>query len=288
MTLVNQKQVLISQASRGDGVRSLLISQLGNLQHIHTLKALGQAEQAATGLQVAACRNIALAKLGDVLLRETLVGRQQDDTGEFFILPMLCGVVPVLQQVDVHQQRLAAAGGVLHAELVQVILVVRRHIGVIVPVAVETLNECIEIGEHPFTIAKKAVQVDLNKDQGQPLVVFPPNRAVAFFVDRLGMANNVLLIGQEHVPTDAKAREISRWIGIAEERAIAEMVVEEMQIILVQPFQAGIADGFGQLVKGANHFAIYFVFGERIDAEQAHQPLIEEQLVAELMRFGAA
>jgi hypothetical protein len=48
MTLVNQKQVLISQASRSDGVRPLLISQLGNLQHIHTLKALGQAEQAAT------------------------------------------------------------------------------------------------------------------------------------------------------------------------------------------------------------------------------------------------
>ena len=197
---------------------------------------------------------------------------------------MLCGVVPVLQQIDVHQQRLAAAGGVLHAELVQVILVVRRHIGVIVPVAVETLNECIEIGKHPFTIAKKAVQVDFNKDQGKPLVVFPPNRAVAFFVDRLGMANNVLLIGQEHVPTDAKAREISRWIGIAEERAIAEMVVEEMQIILVQPFQARIADGFSQLVKGANHFAIYFVFGERIDAEQAHQPLVEQQLVSEGMR----
>ena len=92
---------------------------------------------------------------------------------------------------------------------------------------------------------------------------------MTFFIDRLGMANNVLLIGQEHVPTDAKAREISLWIGIAEERAIAEMVVEEMQIILVQPFQSRIADGFSQLVKGANHFAIYFVFGERIDAETA-------------------
>jgi hypothetical protein len=34
-------------------------------------------------------------------------------------------------------------------------------------------------------------------------------------------------------------------------------------------------------VKGANHFAIYFVFGERIYTEQAHQPLVEQQLVAE-------
>ena len=48
MTLVNQKQVLISKASRGDGVRPLLISQFGDFQNIHTLKALGQTEQAAT------------------------------------------------------------------------------------------------------------------------------------------------------------------------------------------------------------------------------------------------
>jgi hypothetical protein len=61
-----------------------------------------------------------------------------------------------------------------------------------------------------------------------------------------------------------------------------------MQIILVQPFQARITDGFSQFVKGANDFAIYFVFGKRIEAEQAHQPLVKQQLVAELMRFGAA
>jgi len=28
--------------------------------------------------------------------------------------------------------------------------------------------------------------------------------------------------------------------------------------------------------KGANHFTIYFVLGERIDAEQADKPLIEK------------
>jgi hypothetical protein len=216
MALIHQKQVLVAKASRGNGVRAFLIGQFGNLKHIHALQSRGLGEQVVMGWQVPACRNIAFTELGKVLLGQTLVGRQQDSTGEFFILPMLCGIVPVLQQVDVHQQRLATAGGVLHAELVQVILVVRRHIGVIVPVAVETLNKCIEIGKHPFTIAKKAVKVDFNKDQGQPLVVFPPNRAMAFFVDRLGMANNVLLIGQEHVPTDAKAREFSRWVGIAE------------------------------------------------------------------------
>ncbi len=96
-------------------------------------------------------------QIGDKMIFALAQCNRQDDPGEFFILPMLCGVVPILQQVDVHQQRLAAAGGVLHAELVQAILVVRRHIGVIVPVAVETLNECIDIGKHPFTIAKKAV-----------------------------------------------------------------------------------------------------------------------------------
>ncbi|MGB3975089.1 MAG: hypothetical protein WBM02_05945 [bacterium] len=98
-------------------------------------------------------------QIGDKLIFALAQGNRQDDPGEFFILPMLCSVVPLLQQVDVHQQRFAAAGGVLHAELVQGILVVRRHIGVIVPVAVKTLNECIEIGKHPFTIAKKAVQI---------------------------------------------------------------------------------------------------------------------------------
>lgn len=59
------------------------------------------------------------------------------------------------------------------------------------------------------------------------------------------------------------------------------MVVEKMQIILVQPFQAWITDGFCQLVKGANHFAIYFMFGKRIYAEQADKPLVEQQLVSE-------
>jgi len=44
----------------------------------------------------------------------------------------------------------------------------------------------------------------------------PSKRLEALFVDRLGMADDVLLVGQEHIATDAKAREISRWIGIAE------------------------------------------------------------------------
>ena len=48
MPFVNQKQVLISQASRGDGVWSLLIGKFCDFQHINALKTLGKAEQSAT------------------------------------------------------------------------------------------------------------------------------------------------------------------------------------------------------------------------------------------------
>ena len=74
---------------------------------------------------------------------------------------MLYGVVPILQQVDVHQESFAATSGVLQTEFVQIVITVERHVGVIVPMAVETLNKCIEFVQQSFAITENPFQVDL-------------------------------------------------------------------------------------------------------------------------------
>ena len=80
-----------------------------------------------------------------MLLRKPLIGRQQDDTGKVLVLAMHPGIMAVLQQIDMHKQRLTAAGRILKAKFIQIIFSVRRHVGVIRPMKIESLHKRVEI-----------------------------------------------------------------------------------------------------------------------------------------------
>jgi hypothetical protein len=73
------------------------------------------------------------------------------------------------------------------------------------------------------------------------------NRVGAHFAYRRGEDLGYCYhVGQEHIATDTKAREISYWIGIAEARAIAGMVVE-CRVSLSNPSRRGSRMGSANL-----------------------------------------
>ena len=100
-----------------------------------------------------------------MLFRESLIWRQQNNAGEIFVLAMFAGIMPVLQQVDVHNKRLSASCGVLQAELVQIVFVVKGHISVFRPMPVEAFHKGVEFRQQALTIAEKPVQIDFHKKQ---------------------------------------------------------------------------------------------------------------------------
>ena len=113
MAFINKQQILIAQASCCHRVRPFLVCKLGYLQQINSVEPLGKAEELASRLEKVADLDITLPKLADMLLRQSFVRGNQQYPFQFllFILPFC--IMAVLEQVDMHQQSLAAAGRIL-------------------------------------------------------------------------------------------------------------------------------------------------------------------------------
>ena len=105
-----------------------------------------------------------------------------------------------MQEVDVHQQRLARAGRILKTKLVQIGKLIRRDaclISFFSPVFVEFSNIGVERFQQRIAISKKAVEIDFRKKQREPLIVFPDDWPVALLVDSERMADDIVLITQQ-------------------------------------------------------------------------------------------
>ena len=141
-----------------------------------------------------------------MLLREPFIGCEQDDAVQFATPAMPGQGVPVLQDVRVHQQRLAAAGGHPEGELVELRpglggFVERRDPVTLGLALVAGGHLLVQIPEQRLGIAEVAVEVDLAEEQGQILEVLPDDRLIAAgyppVVQPLRVLDDVLIIFQQ-------------------------------------------------------------------------------------------
>ena len=112
---VHQHQVVALEGVDGDGLVAHLVAELGDLEDLDRLPGEQPAPVLVEQLRVDARR----LELAQVLLRQPLVGREQQDAVQLAPPAVLFQVVLVLEDVGVHQQRLAAAGGAPVGQLVE-------------------------------------------------------------------------------------------------------------------------------------------------------------------------
>ena len=112
---IHEHQVVPLEGVDGDGPVTHLVAQPGHFEDLDRLPAEQPAAVLVEQLGVDARR----LELAQMLLREPFVGRKQEDAVQLAPPAVLGQCVPVLQDVGVHQQRLAAAGGHPEGELVE-------------------------------------------------------------------------------------------------------------------------------------------------------------------------
>ena len=183
-----------------------------------------------------------------MLLREPFVGGEQEDTVQLPPPAVQGERVLVLQDIGMHQQRLAAAGGHPEGELVEL----RPGLGGFVErgdlvglglACVVGGHLRVQGGEQGLGIAEVAVQVDLAEEEGQVLEVLPDDRFFAPgdppFVQPLGMLDDVLVVLQKQFGGQLRQVEM---LG-------RERVVEAVDVVLVQPFQRLVAQVLRQFLE---------------------------------------
>ncbi len=140
-----------------------------------------------------------------MLLRQPLVGRKQQDAVQLATPTVLLQSVLVLEDVGVHQERLAAAGGAPVGQLVElrpgISATVEGHdlVGLWL---VRVINGHLRVQrrEQCLGIAEVAVEVDLGEEQGQVLEILPDDRLLASrnppLVQPLCVLDDVLVVLQ--------------------------------------------------------------------------------------------
>jgi hypothetical protein len=115
VALVHQYQVVALEGVDGDGLVAHLVAQPGHFEDLDRLAG----EQPAPVLVEQFGFDARRLELAQVLLGQALVGRQQQDAVQFPPSPVRLQRVLVLEDVGVHQERLAATGGAPVGQLVE-------------------------------------------------------------------------------------------------------------------------------------------------------------------------
>ena len=112
----------------------------------------------------------------------------------------------VLQNIDMHEQRLAAAGGTPVCKLVDLrpgfsLCIKRSDLVGFGFLHIVSCNLYVQLPEERIRITEIAVKIDLGKKQGEILKVFPDNRLLPAcdtpFIEPHGVADNILIIFQQ-------------------------------------------------------------------------------------------
>ena len=173
--------------------------------------------------------------LAQVLGGQTLVGCEQDDLiREHAFTPRLV-VVQVLEDVDVEEERLAAARGVPKSEAVEIVGGEGRetHLGL---VGVKSNERGVEAVEELRTAAEIPIEVDLGEEEREVLEILELKDVTLALVagggDGLPMANDGEIVAAQ------------LWLGdtVDVEQVGGELVKKQRLPVLVQAFPAILAE----------------------------------------------
>ena len=209
-------------------------------------------------------------ELAQVLAREPFVRGQQDDAVEAAGAGAAVAhrQAPVLEEVGVHEQGLAAAGGHPERQLVELPRsfgfgggLVEQGDAVGLRLAlVERGDVRVQRREQRPRVTEPAVEVDLGKEQGEVLEVLPDDRGVAtgdaLLVQAGGDGDDRLIVLQQHLVRQGRPP--------LPGQVQAQGAMEAVDVVLVHPFERFLAQVLGKLV-------------EALDAEQPEEPLVQHQ-----------
>ena len=211
-------------------------------------------EQAGAFLGKNLRRHAAGFKFRQMPAGKPLIGRQQDGAIEFTLPARQFQVMPVLVNMDVQEECLAGTGGAPKGQLAQII---RGVGGKLIPfrlVSIEGGELVVETGHQLVGVPEIAVEVNFGEQQPQILEVFPTDRLRPPGADGLGVADDVLIVGQQPVAVESLVRE----------RPGGNDVIKPGNVVFVHALKRGVVQAFCQRAEG-------------ISREQAENPLMEDQ-----------
>ena len=101
-----------------------------------------------------------------MLYRQAFVGRQQDHPVKVPVASDLFQIMPKLQDIDMHDQGLAAAGGDPDGQFIQVVLDKWRDALAFGQFLIENLTKSIKIRTQGRPITEITVKIVLGEQQG--------------------------------------------------------------------------------------------------------------------------
>ena len=167
------------------------------------------------GFVVAAARNVRSAQFVEVLLGHFGVGRDQND---IFRREQPIFAAHKLAQIDVHQERFAAAGGHPKGEFAEMLGIEARQNRRAGFFGVAALDERIQFGDQSIFGIGQALQKTLGGERGQVLKVFENDGLFAALVDCAQVGADVGIHPVEHIGGDfrrADARQNSLQNAVA-------------------------------------------------------------------------
>ena len=189
--LIHQHQVVVAEVLHGHTLDALLLGQFVQVDNLNGREQIGGGLGGKQPRPQAARLQLAL-----VLRRHLLVGRQQDGVVE----PSAGSVQVVLelQNVGVHEERLARAGRALEGNGAQIFgLVIRHGRGP----AIFGLG-FVQVGAQLFGIVKIAAQVVFGEKQSEVLIGLPLPSQLAGHAQLAAVRRDVGVVGRKLVGRD--------------------------------------------------------------------------------------
>ena len=164
-----------------------------------------------------------------------------------------------------HEQSLARSRGAPEGELTQIVQLVGSYLVGHILALVECLDLGVQSLEQLVGCPTEAVQVELGEEQSQVLEVLPADGSCPPKVDRLGVTDDILVVGQQHIYVQLAA------IG----QMLDDCPVDQRDVVLVQVLECGRLQRLGEFLQG-------------LAAEDREQVLVENEPLGEVHRLLAA